>query len=525
VRVNFYGHACLKVWGERGAVLLDPWLAREGAFGSWFQFPENSPLADEALRDVSDICISHHHNDHLDPISLRRACALNPSLTLHVPRYPTPWFIRRARRLLGGVEERIVEHSAWEPFSTAAGVVVFFVPEESPASVDSAIICRAEGRSLINLNDSRLNSDQLQRIRATAERADFLTLQGSGASEYPINYTYPPEEMRARSLRKRRDKFDLCKEIIRLLQPERVLFFAGPPVFLDPALSHLRHGAGSLVFPDQLEILSELERDCPDVTDRAFFLLPGEELCERFLWKVLDRDAERLEPYTRKEKYLAAYAERRKDLQAFDPGEPPDEDSLLAYFRAMATLSPYLADAIGGEFTFVVKGRTREAVFTVDFAAGAARRGASPNPLYVLSAPASSVSSVLAGRHTWDDVFLSFRMSFDERTSRFIAQFKTLLRYMDAELFTELERYERRLRGEESSTPMIEVECAGEKFRIQRHCPHAGSDLEHHGRVDGDATITCLAHRFRFDLRTGECRNASRYRLKVDPPALSGEST
>ena len=109
-------------------------------------------------------------------------------------------------------------------------------------------------------------------------------------------------------------------------------------------------------------------------------------------------------------------------------------------------------------------------------------------------------------------------MTFDERTDAFVAHFKPLLRYMDAELFRELEHYERRLDGEEET---IDVMFGGETFRVQRRCPHAGTDLEYHGRVNDDGTITCLAHRFRFDLRSGECKNARGYRLKVEPRRLA----
>jgi UDP-MurNAc hydroxylase len=517
VKAIFFGHACLKVYDQSGeAVLMDPWFSRHGAFfDSWFQFPENTFLLDEALQDVTDICVSHNHADHLDPTVLEQAWTSNPAITLHVPRYQTRWFAKRLAHLLPDRQDRICQHEAYECFRVAGETRMFFVPENSPGAVDAAMVCLADGQSLINLNDSRLHADQLLQIRQMTPTVDFLALPASGASEYPLNYTYTERELESRSVQKRRAKLEHCQEIIDLMHPNRVVFFAGPPVFLAPELRCFNTKSATSVFPDQLDIVQEMARDRPDIAARTLFLLPGEALQDGNLWPHTDLTARRLLPYTQKDAYIAAYAERRHQVSAFDWGEPADDTVLLTYFQHMATLSPYMAECIQGDICFVIKGKATRKVFTVDFLARGARQGLSAQPLYVLTAPASSVQAVLAGSATWDDVFLSFRMTFDERTERFVAHFKTLLRYMDAEIFTQLEQYEKRLRRAEEDLPMIEVTCGAETFRIQRRCPHAGTDLAHHGKVNADGTITCLAHRFCFDLRTGECTNVHGYQLQV----------
>lgn len=523
MKAIFFGHACLKVYDRSGkAVLMDPWFARHGAFfGSWFQFPENTFLLDEALQDVTDICVSHNHADHLDPTVLQQAWAENPAITLHVPRYQTRWFAKRLAHLLPDRQDRICQHGAYERFRVAGESCMFFVPEDSPGAVDAAMVCLADGQSLINLNDSRLHADQLLQIRQMTQTVDFLALQGSGASEYPISYTYTATELETRSVQKRRAKLEHCREIIDLIHPNRVLFFAGPPVFLAPELRRFNTQGAASIFLDQFDIAQEMARDRPDIAARTLFLLPGETLQDGSLWPHTDLTSPRLLPYTQKDAYIAAYAERRHDVSAFVWGEPADDIVLLEYFQHMATLSPYMAECIQGDICFVIEGQTTRKVFTVDFVARRARQGLSAQPLYVLTAPAACMQAVLAGSATWDDVFLSLRMTFDERTERFVAHFKTLLRYMDAELFAQLEQYEKRLSGVAEDLPMIEVTCGGETFRIQRRCPHAGTDLEHHGRVNADGTITCLAHRFCFDLRTGECTNVHGYQL----PVAKGQGT
>jgi UDP-MurNAc hydroxylase len=517
VKPIFYGHACIKQYSSNGsAVLMDPWFSRHGAFfGSWFQFPENTPLLDEALDHVTDICISHNHADHFDPETLRYAFSSNPSLKLHIPKYSTGWFLRRVHHFLPDLGQRVVEHDPFERFTVASDVSCFFVPEESPGEIDSAIICCADGKTLVNLNDSRLNFEQLIQIRAVAEGVDFLALQGSGASEYPITYTYSDKDMRSRCLRKRRDKLNHCTTFIGLLEPERILFFAGPPAFLDESLERFNERGPASVFPDQLDIVREIERDRPAFAARTLFLLPGDEFDDKYLWKETDLKSKRLLPYTQKSGYLDSYRKQRRDTCTLDWGDPIGDELLLRYFNEMATCSAYMSEKIGGEVSFIVKGRSSSQAFTVDFVTSSARKGISHNSLYAITAPAAALRAVLERTATWDDILLSLRVAFDEKAANYIPHLKPLLRYMDTEVFVLLERYERQLEDPEAESSFMEVRLGDDVFHIQRFCPHAGNDLQHNGRVNEDGTITCLAHRLCFDIKTGECVNAKGYRLKV----------
>jgi UDP-MurNAc hydroxylase len=395
-------------------------------------------------------------------------------------------------------------------------VRVFFVPEESPAQIDAAMICAGASSTLVNLNDARLSSAQLARIRELTGKPSILALQGSGASEYPINYLYPPADMAARCAEKRAMKLDHARRIIADLEPDRILFFAGPPIFLDRSLARFNAGGPASVFPDQIEILDHFQQHAPGIAARCFCVVPGEELGDERLWGRTDRGELRLHPYTRKAEYAAAYALRRPELTTYDRGELPDEGRLMEHFTRMATVSAWMAKKIGGALVFDVVGRSAEASFTVDFAAGAAYRGAAAEALYVLRAPAASVAAVIAGEATWDDVFLSLRMTFDERTDRFVAHFKTLLKYLDERVLGAVEAYESRVVT--ADVPMMTIRSSAGEHRVQRLCPHAGADLGVHGRVGADGTITCMAHRFRFDLRTGACLNAKGYALRVERP-------
>lgn len=529
MRVRVFGHAALKVEssdvGAAGACLMDPWFSRHGAFfGGWFPFPDNADLAIEALRGVTDICVSHNHGDHFDPGFLRDALAADPRRRLHVARFATPWFERLARRALGPVADRLEPHPPWDAFPVAPGVSCFFVPEESPAEVDAAMVVFDDRSALLNLNDARLTTRQLRAVRALVPPSLTVTLQASGASEYPINYRYPRAEMHRRKIEKRRLKLDHVRRIIEDLEPDRVLFFAGPPVFLDPALARFNDSSRSSVFPDQLDIVRTFDREAPQLTRRAYFVMPGDTLSDDHLWSQVDLTRPRYRAYTDKAAYVAEYRERRGDAVRFDPGEPPDPEELRAFFEAMVGCWPSARRHIDGSLGFVVQGRETSSEWTVDFRTGVVGRGLAEDALYVLTAPASSVAAVMAGEATWDDVFLSLRTTFDERTDRFVPHVKTLMRYLDREILDEVDRYEREMRDPDREVPTLDVRLPDGVYRIQRQCPHAGADLAFHGTVDADGTITCMSHRFRFDVRTGRCTNVAGWSLrtqKVDP-AVTG---
>ena len=515
MHIQFMGHAALRLVGdtESAATLIDPWFSRTGAFfRSWFQFPENHHLLDEALQETHDILISHNHEDHFDPPVLRRALASNEALTLHIARFKTPWFRHRMEHFLGPLGSRLVEHEAFEEFTLASGIRAFFVPEESPGQIDAAIVLRDDNHFFVNMNDARLNTPQLERIAALTSEVDVLALQASGASEYPVNYLYDPEDMQRRKREKRQLKFEHCERVIDIFQPARILFFAGPPMFLDPVLQCHNDLSEASVFPDQKDILSHYDRERPDISERAWFLLPGDHLDDRFLWRDTDMNKERCRPFADKVSYIEACRQRHSEELDFDRGTMPAHEDMLRHFNSMARISSYVASRIGGRITFVIESEEESTSFTVDFDSQQASPGSSEDVLYVLTAPARALQEVLANEATWDDIFLSLRMTFDERSERFVSHFKTLLKYMDRDMMEALEIYEQGFLG--NDVEWADFSCGGRTHRVQRFCPHAGVDLLKQGKVnEQDGTITCMAHRFCFDLETGQCVNVAGFRL------------
>jgi UDP-MurNAc hydroxylase len=179
MKVTMLGHAGLKVETLAGAtVLCDPWLSPEGCFqGGWFQYPDNSHLLrNDALLRPDAVLVSHEHLDHVDPWFMGQ---LAPEVPVYIPRYPSPVL---KEKILRGGPRRIIEADQWEEVEVAPGVVVFFV-SEPPMNHDSAMVIRADGRTLLNMNDARLFPMQLREIRQkVGGHVDVFGFQGAGAS-------------------------------------------------------------------------------------------------------------------------------------------------------------------------------------------------------------------------------------------------------------------------------------------------------------------------------------------------------
>ncbi len=518
MKTTFFGHAVLRVDAPSGASLItDPWFDKNGCFfQSWFQFPENAPFVEAAFNGVDDILLSHNHADHYDPVTLKRFLAESPTRRLHIAQFGTDWFAKRAKRFLPGFEDRIVVHEPWERFKIGDDLSAYFVPERSPGHIDSAIVIESKRQTILNLNDARLDSAQLARIRARSKGVNIVALQASGASEYPLNYLYDSADMKERCHTKRRLKFEACTKVLEQIEPHRVLFFAGPPVFLDPSLAELNKRSDESVFPDQLDVLNHFQSHNPKLAESCYFALPGEELDDTVLWSSTTLDDRRLEPFTRRDDYVKAYRKSRLHLleDVWNKDGLAEDSEYLQHFRDIAKVSPWINDKIGGTLSFRIRGRDNERTFSLDFRTGEARAGIAEDALYVLTAPASCVHAVMRDEATWDDIFLSMRMTFDERSDKFVAHFKTLLKYLDPGLCKALQAFEEELTKEATEDTFV-LEHDGKRYRVQRACPHSGVDLEKNSEVNEDGNLVCMAHRFRFDLCSGKCLTAKGYHLEV----------
>ena len=498
MRITATGHAGLNVETARATLLIDPWFSPEGAFqGSWFQYPENSHLLGAKLARPTAIVISHEHLDHVDPWFLAQ---VPNSVPVIIPRYPSPVL---KRKILKGGPREIVEADQWEVVSAVDGVELFFV-SEPPMNHDSAIVVRADGYSLLNLNDARLFPVQLREIRRMlGGTVDAFAFQGAGASWFPMCYGYPPEKARELSRRKRLGKFAFCLKTMRIVEPVIGLPVAGPPAFLDPELFALnREMEDPGVFPDQQQIADWLRGHG---VDNTAVLLPGDAWDAGSRAKIADSHWDDFS-FEDRWSYLEGYqARRRAAIACVRSRFPQPRESLFEpfarYMEGLLGLSPYFNARIDMRVGFDITGNGG-GQWAVDFRSAHQGIGTGLDDCgYLFRFESRWLPSLLNGDTPWEDFFLSLRFEARRHPDRYNDHLLGLLKFADRESLSDVERFE----TTERSSETISVHSEGQLYTLSRYCPHAGNDLLETGEVLPGGILRCLAHHYEFDLRSGQC--------------------
>lgn len=506
MRITALGHAGLKVESTSETVLVDPWVSPFGAFqSSWFQYPENQHVLDASLLAPTAIVVTHEHLDHLDPWFLGR---VSDSVPVLLPRYPIAVAKRKVRAARTG---EIVELDPWSWFDVGSGTKIMFVSELSPMNHDSAVVVVADGRVLLDLNDTRLSPSQIVQIReAVGGDIDVLTVQGSGATWHPMRYELPPEKKRELTARKRTAKFLYVERVVKAAQPAAVLPFAGPPCFLDEELFSINREMDGGLFPDQFAVADWLRRrDHSGIS----VLLPGDTFDVAARERTAHPRSAGFEDCDRWE-YLRAYAQRRAEAIEITKGEHPEPTESLwepfrDYFENLLSLSPYFNERIAMRVGFDLEG-SGGGRWAVDFRDG--REGVFDelgDCQYQYRFATRWLPPILDGRVPWEDFFLSLRFTASREPDVYNDYLLGLLKFASRDALDAVEAYERAL----PAPDRIMVEAEGVTYSVSRYCPHAGADLRDTSQVVAGRVLRCLNHYYEFDLETGECLNGASPRL------------
>ena len=502
MRITTLGHAGLKVESVSTTLLIDPWVSPFGAFqSSWFQYPENQHVLDEALFTPSAIVVSHEHLDHLDPWFLGRVPNTVPVV---VPRYPSPAARRKIAAVRGG---EIVELDPWEWFEVGVGTRVMFVCEASPMNHDSAVVVAADGHALLDLNDARLSPTQILQVRAAVGgQIDVLTVQGSSATWHPMCYELPPDKKRRLTLRKRAAKLQYVERVVAAAAPTDVVPFAGPPCFLDEELFAVNLEMDGGLFPDQFAVADWLERRGHT---NVSVLLPGDELDVATRRRTSHPTWAGFDPSDRWE-YLRGYAETRAEaIEITKRAYPPPSQSLWVpfreYFEELLSMSTYfnrrIAMRVGFELDGPGGGR-----WAVDFRDGSSGVYAELGECqYRYRFATRWLPAILDGRVPWEDFFLSMRFSAAREPDLYNDYLLGLLKFATPQALEAVEKFERDM----PAGQRVVVEAEGVRYSVQRYCPHAGADLSETSEVVAGGVLRCLNHYFEFDLETGRCLNGA----------------
>ena len=162
LKVTYYGQACTLVEAEGRKILVDPWLTDGAYFGTWFhtQLLQDVGVSPSSLpKDIDYVFLSHEHEDHADPATLK---SLPPDVPVLICRFPSDRF----KRHLGNLGLRdIREVPSGEELDLGGGlkITIFGTAEYTN---DAAVLIEGDGCRLFNETDCKPSFQDLEKAAA-----------------------------------------------------------------------------------------------------------------------------------------------------------------------------------------------------------------------------------------------------------------------------------------------------------------------------------------------------------------------
>jgi len=234
-------HACIKVEGDFGALLCDPWLINEPVynFTTW-KFPDVRMSPEEVLDGVTHVFISHGHEDHFHVPSLD---LIPRDVTLLLPEYS--WHpglraqtIEMTMRRLGFYNIRKI--MPWESVDLGGDLKLTFLPaaESKPQDWENcALAIDHPTASILNINDCPTDDMFYRRLNERFDHFDIALVQYAGVSSFPGRFKFAEEEMRE-MVRNKRANFDEQDRAVKNLNVDYIVPFAGDFCWLDDTMLH-----------------------------------------------------------------------------------------------------------------------------------------------------------------------------------------------------------------------------------------------------------------------------------------------
>jgi UDP-MurNAc hydroxylase len=482
--LTFWGHNCFLVETDTEALLIDPWLNDTGAFfGGWHQWPPNGHLRGEVLTRCGgkslSIFLSHEHQDHFDKATLALFAA-HPDCTVFIPAYKDKFLLDA----LGAMGLRTVELA--EGHSAGGAIRLRVLIDDSGINHDSAIFVQAPGLTFFNQNDCKI-FDRLGMLKKELGDIDYYSVQFSGANWHPACFDLPEDQRRLLARRKVLSKLRNVLTGLKLLTPRLFVPAAGPAFFpfLDPAFNS---GDGT-IFIHQDELDKYLAQNGVRTVvyprpgqrvamDTSRTPIPGPTPDQLAHYRATHRDVwQELGDNFSKEK-LAAVLQRRLDLIAgiaLPPGTPT-----VAFNWGPRDADWLYADLAGNALV-------------------ASRQPGAPCEIITAD---TRYFSLMCGTARWQDIVLSMQA----RVQRVPDVYNTLANIF---LFADESNLRQALvQNLNLSKERIVIEHRGQKYEINRYCPHQGGDLAY-ASIDDDMNVVCPRHSWRFDLGCeGMCKSS-----------------
>ncbi len=411
MKVTYLGQACLLVEAAGRKILTDPWLTEGANLGTWFHahlLADAGITPETVARERIDyVFLSHEHQDHTDPQTLR---ALPRDIPTLICRFPNDRFREHLRRI-GLTNVREIDPGVPADLGDGLTVTIFGSAEYTN---DAAILIEAEGRSVFNETDCKLTYEDY--VRLAGKSIDLGFYMFSGANWYPIMYDYPEETMLRLIQRRRASLLGSFVRRLRTTRPRFAIPAAGPCTVLEPDLVELNSPERGIFIDPKIAVAalreagSPAEGVCMTASDR---------------WDS-DRGFEHRAPASfrgERSEYVRDAARRmRETIRGWRAAETPAGSDLsarvLEYFEArVAAQDPGIRSRIGAKLLVETTG-PQAGSWTIDFNARGpyAREGSCSDFTYRMRAPDVCLYPFVSGREEFlEDMLLSLRVALARR--------------------------------------------------------------------------------------------------------------
>lgn len=195
MKIRFFTNACCTYEVDGFKLLADPWLTDSCFEGAWIHDPPITTKPQDLL-DVDALYISHLHQDHADPETLKFFDRDIPIVTLGDQFSFCAKHLRRMG-FKNVIEVRNVESHSLGPFE-----VTMFAPFkrhplydcEIGNVVDSAMLVRHGDKLVLNCNDNTPDIDSAYALADRYGGFNVAQLNYNNASEYPCCFTNLTDE-------------------------------------------------------------------------------------------------------------------------------------------------------------------------------------------------------------------------------------------------------------------------------------------------------------------------------------------
>ena len=231
MRARYIYSACIVIETDDVTICCDPWFTPGAYDGSWYQYPPLDRDPVDVIGPVDLVYVSHIHPDNYDARFLRRYLDVHPAARIVIGDTTPPYLERKMR--IDGLPSEVVQST------TFGGTEITVIPNrayEEVDAVDTALVVRANGQSVVNMNDNPIDPAQVAAVLdACGGPPTIAFLPYSGAGPYPQTYAFDDAAAQRCAADRKRDQFlDVYSSYISELRPERAVPFAGQYVLGGP---------------------------------------------------------------------------------------------------------------------------------------------------------------------------------------------------------------------------------------------------------------------------------------------------